>query len=108
MHSPLSADDCKPNKSLRLTVKAFLKNEEKKRDKQEIAVPIPTAAAPQTDPLPSIEPVVASIGSAGAQTTGNPDLDANFPEATAGEEEVTTFQESHDVCVYLLILEQIY
>jgi len=33
MHSPLSADDCKPNKSLRLTVKAFLKNEEKKRDK---------------------------------------------------------------------------
>ena len=32
-HSPLSADDCKPNKALRLTVKAFLKSEEKKRDK---------------------------------------------------------------------------
>ncbi|KAF2763331.1 hypothetical protein EJ05DRAFT_34291 [Pseudovirgaria hyperparasitica] len=32
-HSPLSAEDCKPNKSLRLTVKAFLKAEEKKRDK---------------------------------------------------------------------------
>jgi len=32
-HSPLTAEDCKPNKALRLTVKAFLKNEEKKRDK---------------------------------------------------------------------------
>ena len=32
-HSPLSADDCKPNKALRLTIKAFLKSEEKKRDK---------------------------------------------------------------------------
>ncbi len=32
-HSPLSAEDCKPNKALRLTVKAFLKSEEKKRDK---------------------------------------------------------------------------
>ncbi|KAK5164723.1 hypothetical protein LTR04_001670 [Oleoguttula sp. CCFEE 6159] len=27
-------DDCKPNKALRLTVKAFLKSEEKKRDKE--------------------------------------------------------------------------
>ena len=29
----MSADDCKPNKALRLTIKAFLKSEEKKRDK---------------------------------------------------------------------------
>ncbi|KAK7516824.1 hypothetical protein IWZ03DRAFT_379148 [Phyllosticta citriasiana] len=33
-HSPLSADDCKPKKNLRLTVKAYLKSEEKKRDKE--------------------------------------------------------------------------
>ncbi|KAK7530202.1 uncharacterized protein J3D65DRAFT_640480 [Phyllosticta citribraziliensis] len=33
-HSPLSGDDCKPKKNLRLTVKAYLKSEEKKRDKE--------------------------------------------------------------------------
>lgn len=46
MHSPLSADDCKPNKALRLTVKAFLKNEEKKRDKTEAAAAAPKLATP--------------------------------------------------------------
>lgn len=35
-HTPLTADDCKPNKALRLTVKAFLKSEEKKRDKDRV------------------------------------------------------------------------
>jgi len=54
MHSPLSADDCKPNKSLRLTVKAFLKNEEKKRDKirAEAVPPTPAPATLQPEPLP--------------------------------------------------------
>lgn len=49
-HSPLSPDDCRPNKSLRLTVKAFLKNEEKKRDKGRAAdksVKTPVSAAVQ-------------------------------------------------------------
>ena len=31
-HSPLSAEDCKPNKSLRTTIKVFLRTEEKKRE----------------------------------------------------------------------------
>lgn len=31
-HSPLSADDCTPNKSLRTTIKVFLRTAEKKRE----------------------------------------------------------------------------
>ncbi|ROW12182.1 hypothetical protein VMCG_00201 [Cytospora schulzeri] len=31
-HTPISLDDCKPNKSLRMTTRAFLKTAEKKRD----------------------------------------------------------------------------
>lgn len=31
-HSPISATDCKPHKSLRTTVKVFLRTEEKKRE----------------------------------------------------------------------------
>lgn len=48
MHTPLSTDDCTPNKALRLTVKAFLKNEEKKRDKLKVesAPPAPVAPTP--------------------------------------------------------------
>jgi hypothetical protein len=66
MHSPLSADDCKPNKSLRLTVKAFLKNEEKKRDKLKAeAAPPPTAVAenitPQADIPAFLEPAPTNV-----------------------------------------------
>ncbi|RMJ25306.1 hypothetical protein PHISP_03838 [Aspergillus sp. HF37] len=33
-HTPISADLCKPNKALRTTLKAFLRTEEKKREKE--------------------------------------------------------------------------
>lgn len=46
-HSPLSAADCKPNKSLRMTVKAFIKSEEKKRSKEaESRAPPPVEITP--------------------------------------------------------------
>ncbi|KKY23274.1 putative pre-mrna-splicing factor 38b [Diplodia seriata] len=48
-HSPLSADDCKPKKNLRLTVKAYLKSEEKKRDKERS---VSIAAKPDTPVTP--------------------------------------------------------
>ncbi|PNS16119.1 hypothetical protein CAC42_4520 [Sphaceloma murrayae] len=41
MHSPLDPASCTPNKSLRLTVKAYLKSEEKKRAKE--SAPVKTA-----------------------------------------------------------------
>lgn len=54
-HSPLSSEDCKPNKALRLTVKAFLKNEEKKRDKSRIADASAQSATPVVQDLPAVK-----------------------------------------------------
>lgn len=45
----MSPDLCKPNKALRITLKAFLRTEEKKREKDRQAAaapPTPTTAAP--------------------------------------------------------------
>lgn len=50
-HSPLSADDCKPHKALRTTIKVFLRTEEKKRESNR---PKDVATTPITpvDPSP--------------------------------------------------------
>ncbi|KAL8388555.1 hypothetical protein RB595_009053 [Gaeumannomyces hyphopodioides] len=64
-HSPLSADDCKPNKALRTTIKLFVRTEEKKReaprskDAQESAPPTPI------DPKPDSQRPAAPAPSAG-------------------------------------------
>lgn len=52
-HTPLSADLCKPNKALRTTLKAFLRTEEKKREKER---PSATPVAPSETPQPSATP----------------------------------------------------
>jgi len=61
-HSPVSADDCKPNKALRTTIKVFLRTEEKKREALRLKeakntppatpAPIPTPV----DPVPVTPP----------------------------------------------------
>jgi hypothetical protein len=48
-HSPVDAEDCKPNKSLRITINAFVKTELKKRDKEAVA------SVPPQPVVPSIE-----------------------------------------------------
>lgn len=47
-HNPVSSDLCKPNKALRTTLKAFLRTEEKKRekDRQSTITPADDASAP--------------------------------------------------------------
>jgi hypothetical protein len=51
-HTPVAAADCKPNKSLRTTIKVFLRTEEKKReasrskDESPPETPVETAATP--------------------------------------------------------------
>ncbi|CAI7655228.1 unnamed protein product [Penicillium glandicola] len=47
-HTPVSPDLCKPNKALRTTLKAFLRTEEKKRekDRQSAAPPTPSNITP--------------------------------------------------------------
>lgn len=73
-HSPVSADLCKPNKALRTTLKAFLRTEEKKREKErQSAAPATseidtsveneaTHAEPAADRNSSREAVVAQSG----------------------------------------------
>jgi hypothetical protein len=58
-HTPISADDCKPNKTLRLTIRAFLKSEERKREKEK-ALAASTVSVPQP----------AAISNSVPQTTG--------------------------------------
>jgi hypothetical protein len=48
-HSPLSADDCKPHKALRTTIKVFLRTEEKKRESSR-------AKDVATTPITPVEP----------------------------------------------------
>lgn len=58
-HTPLSSDLCKPNKALRTTLKAFLRTEEKKREKdRQSATPAAPAEAAPVDgtPAPSEQP----------------------------------------------------
>ncbi|PSR75815.1 hypothetical protein BD289DRAFT_345754, partial [Coniella lustricola] len=45
-HTPVSAEDCKPNNKLRMTTRAFLKTAEKKRDSSQVK-----DAAPPVTPV---------------------------------------------------------
>ncbi|KAJ5935076.1 hypothetical protein N7466_004623 [Penicillium verhagenii] len=53
-HTPVSPDLCKPNKALRTTLKAYLRTEEKKREKDRLA------AAASTPTIPT--PVESEVG----------------------------------------------
>lgn len=57
-HTPVSPDLCKPNKALRTTLKAFLRTEEKKREKDRQATAPPTPPIPT--PTESEQPAVAA------------------------------------------------
>ena len=71
-HSPVSAADCKPNKSLRTTIKVFLRTEEKKREARlkEVkkntppATPSERIASPEQTEVKAEEPVAHSSASA--------------------------------------------
>ncbi|KAJ9639431.1 hypothetical protein H2199_006464 [Coniosporium tulheliwenetii] len=59
-HTPLAAEDCKPNKALRLTVKAFLKSEEKKRAVKPATPATPSAAETPTPAI--VDPPTSAPG----------------------------------------------
>ncbi|PWY89616.1 hypothetical protein BO94DRAFT_464220 [Aspergillus sclerotioniger CBS 115572] len=66
-HTPISPDLCKPNKALRTTLKAFLRTEEKKREKERLsatpATPATTNGATTADgtPIQQETPAVSSV-----------------------------------------------
>lgn len=70
----MSADDCKPNKALRMTTKAFLKTAEKKRDSSQAKestpmTPVdarPTSTPTVSDDKPAVEDANAEVPTAAA------------------------------------------
>lgn len=120
----MSADDCKPNKALRMTTKAFLKTAEKKRDSSQAkestpltpvdARPTPTPAL--SDDKPPVEDASAEVARAdvthetqheGEQAQADDSLDqqhatldtteTNAGHAPAAEVEVCATRGSHDL-----------
>lgn len=78
-HAPLSADDCKPNKSLRTTIRVFIRTEEKKREssrQKESAEPTPVTAVETTaltghPPSASVKPPAEGAAGDTAASTGD-------------------------------------
>lgn len=95
-HSPLSAEDCTPHKSLRTTVRVFLRTEEKKREAsrpKDITPATPVEATP-TPQLPTPEVPTPSAAAAPASahehvdsTSANEQADTALPstESDAGQ-----------------------
>jgi len=69
-HNPVSAEDCKPNKSLRTTIKVFLRTEEKKREAIRLKElkNSPPATPVDNVPTPIEAPTTTEATPAAAQT----------------------------------------
>ncbi|OGE50046.1 hypothetical protein PENARI_c018G07042 [Penicillium arizonense] len=65
-HTPVSPDVCKPNKALRTTLKAFLRTEEKKREKDRQA----SATSTPATPADTVSAQKAGPGQNGEDTAG--------------------------------------
>ncbi|KAK5174680.1 uncharacterized protein LTR77_001762 [Saxophila tyrrhenica] len=70
-HAPVEKNDCKPNKSLRLTIKAFIKNLEQKQPKE---------SAPSETPQPG------GHGTLAEETQDEPQVETTVANDTNGED----------------------
>ena len=67
MHEPVKADDCRPNKALRTTIKVFLKKKvmeresARKKEMLEKAAATPTELIPNKTPAPQASQTSASV-----------------------------------------------
>ena len=91
-HSPLSADDCKVHKSLRTTVRVFLRSEEKKRDNVKLRE-AKEQAAEVKEATPAAEPSQEKVGEQG-EAEAQP---AVAVAATQGEEQGDQPTASEDI-----------
>ena len=83
-HSPLDAELCKPNKALRTTLKAFLRTEEKKREKNKpVKEPTPPAPAVSGAAETAPAPIPAEPEQAQTQATGSIAADSADPTPTS-------------------------
>lgn len=90
-HTPVSAEDCKPNNKLRMTTRAFLKTAEKKRDSSQAKeatpiTPITPIDANASAALPPPPPEKAVPAEESSATDAAPATEAAFsvPEAERG------------------------
>lgn len=90
-HTPVSAEDCKPNKSLRTTIKVFLRTEERKREALRLketkatppATPIEVKPAVVEAPVPDETPVEAPVSD---EPTANEVKTEDVPETEKTED----------------------
>ncbi|THV47891.1 hypothetical protein BGAL_0282g00100 [Botrytis galanthina] len=111
-HTPVASEDCKPHKSLRTTIKVFLRTEEKKRvdaaakQSKETppatpadALPTPTESnslAGPVDSTPNVQEDTASSNEVQTDTESAKPADNNIASAEAGASEEAQ-SEAHDV-----------
>ncbi|KAF7888913.1 hypothetical protein EAF00_009213 [Botryotinia globosa] len=111
-HTPVASEDCKPHKSLRTTIKVFLRTEEKKRvdaaakQSKETppatpadALPTPTelnSLAGPVDGTPNIQEDTASSNQVQTDTESAKPAEDNIVSAEAGASEEAQ-SEAHDV-----------
>lgn len=89
-HTPLSSDLCKPNKALRTTLKAFLRTEEKKRERDRPTASATPAPVTPVDGIPAQPETPANVdasegGVANDSAEPGPgpnELTEPFPETT--------------------------
>ncbi|KAJ5884408.1 hypothetical protein N7504_011980 [Penicillium tannophilum] len=84
-HSPVSPDLCKPNKALRTTLKAYLRTEEKKRekDRQAAAASTPTIPTPAESENPTTD---APVDQVATEPTPAETPEVNTAQGTAFDE----------------------
>lgn len=84
-HSPLSAEDCNPNKSLRTTIKVFLRTAEKKKEAAKAKEVRESEPEPETPVEPTPAPEAAPETKSTEEQTPVENTRANDPEVQAGE-----------------------
>jgi hypothetical protein len=82
-HTPVTAADCKPHKSLRTTIKVFLRTEEKKREavrlKEEKNTPPDTPIQPEPTPASVSTPADYTSAEVSKAQPGGPPVETEVP-----------------------------
>lgn len=99
-HSPLSAEDCNPNKSLRTTIKVFLRTAEKKREAAKAKEakerdPEPKSQTPiEPTPAPESAPDLKTAEGAAPTETASADEPAHESNVDTQPTEETTHEQA--------------
>jgi hypothetical protein len=84
-HTPVAAEDCKPNKSLRTTIKVFLRTEEKKREALRLKDLKNTPPDTPVTPVTPIDALAASTLPLESAPTLAPDAKDEAPQPPSVE-----------------------